>query len=176
MMWKNGPNNGVQKLNSLKAMKLIGRSFYRTSPTNSRPPFLPFRAMWTLYWTGLWTDPEVGKKFLENAARNVDRMVNLVNDLDEISRLESGEQPLYKEQFVIQDLIREVYESLSIKTSKRNIKTSIKKGCEQPINVFADKEKIRQVVINIVSNATKYGKADGTIVSGIYQDRWPDMY
>ena len=92
-----------------------------------------------------------------------------VEDLDEISRLESGEQPLYKEYFIIQDLIREVYESLSIKTGRKNIKASIKKGCEAPISVFADKEKIRQVVINIVSNATKYGKQDGTIVAGIYQ-------
>jgi two-component system phosphate regulon sensor histidine kinase PhoR len=118
---------------------------------------------------GALSNPEVNRKFLENAAKNVDRMVNLVNDLDEISRLESGEQPLYKEHFIIQDLIREVFESLSIKTTKKNIKTSIKKGCEAPINVFADKEKIKQVVINIVSNATKYGKQDGTIVAGIYK-------
>ncbi len=118
---------------------------------------------------GALENPAVNKKFLENAAKNVDRMVGLVNDLDEISRLESGKQPLYKEQFVIQDLIKEVYESLSIKTAKRNIKTSIKKGCENPVWVFADKEKIRQVVINIVSNATKYGKQDGTIVAGIYK-------
>src|ERR1700712_4807646 len=46
---------------------------------------------------------EVSKKFLENASRNVDRMVNLVEDLDAISRLESGEQPLTRENFVIQD-------------------------------------------------------------------------
>lgn len=118
---------------------------------------------------GALNNPQVNVKFLENAAKNVDRMVTLVSDLDEISKLESGEQPLYKEQFVIQDLIKEVYESLSIKTGKRNIKTSIKKGCEPPVTVFADKEKIKQVVINIVSNATKYGKQEGTIVAGIYK-------
>lgn len=118
---------------------------------------------------GAINNPAVNIRFLENAAKNVDRMVGLVNDLDEISKLESGEQPLYKEAFVIQELIREVYESLSIKTAKRNIKSSIKKGCENPIFVFADKEKIRQVVINIVSNATKYGKQDGNITAGIYR-------
>ena len=118
---------------------------------------------------GALNNPEVNVKFLENAAKNVDRMVTLVNDLDEISRLESGEQPLYKEYFVIQDLIKEVYESLSIKTANCNIKTSVKKGCEPPVTVFADKEKIKQVVINIVSNATKYGRQDGTIVAGIYK-------
>jgi len=64
---------------------------------------------------------------LENTSKNVERLVNLVTDLDEISRLESGEQLLYKQHFVIQDLIREVYDSLSIKAQSFGIKTSIKK-------------------------------------------------
>src|SRR5690349_6969836 len=103
----------------------------------------------------------IRKKFLENTAKNVDRLVNLMTDLDEISRLESGEQLLYKQNFVIQDLIREVYDSLSIKTQAHNIKPSIKKGCEAPVTVFADKEKVKQVWINLVENATKYGKQSG---------------
>lgn len=77
-------------------------------------------------------NPALSKRFLENAARNVERMVNLVQDLDEIARLESGEQPLYKETFIIQDLIREVYETLSIKTAARNIRCSIKKDANRP--------------------------------------------
>jgi two-component system phosphate regulon sensor histidine kinase PhoR len=83
--------------------------------------------------------------------------------------LESCEQPLYKENFVIQDLIKEVFEILSIKTAARQIITSIKKGCEAPIMVFADKEKIRQVLNNLVVNATKYGKNNGSIVVSIYK-------
>jgi len=118
---------------------------------------------------GALDNNEVNRKFLENTSKNVDRMVGLVNNLDAISRLESGEQPLIKEQFVIQDLIKEVFEALFIKTEKRNIKTSIKKGCETDVLVFADKEKIRQVIINIITNATKYGKQDGAIVAGIYK-------
>ncbi len=117
---------------------------------------------------GAMDDPQLSKRFLENAARNVDRMVNLVEDLDEITRLESGQQPLYKENFVIQELIRESYEALSIKTAARNIRCSIKKGCESPIQVFADKEKIRQVITNLLQNAIKYGKQDGSIVASIY--------
>jgi two-component system phosphate regulon sensor histidine kinase PhoR len=118
---------------------------------------------------GALENPEVNKKFLQNASRNVDRMVNLVNELDEISKLESGEHPPNKTLFVIQDLVREVYESLSIKSAKRNIRCSIKKGCEQPIYVHADKEKVRQVLINLISNATKYGKDNGNIIASIYK-------
>jgi two-component system phosphate regulon sensor histidine kinase PhoR len=113
--------------------------------------------------------PDIRKKFLENASRNIDRLVNLMNDLDEISKLESGEQLLYKQNFIIQDLIKEVFESLSIKLEKKQITSAIKKGCEAPVVVFADKEKIRQVLINLVENAFKYGKTDGTIIASIYK-------
>jgi len=92
----------------------------------------------------------VNKRFLNNASKNVDRLVNLVDDLDEISKLEMGEQLLYRENFVIQDVIKEVFELLSIKADENQIKCSIKKGCEEPITVFADKEKIKQVLINLI--------------------------
>lgn len=119
--------------------------------------------------TGAMDDEMVSKKFLQNTSRNVDRLVNLVNDLDEISKLERGDQLLYKQNFIIQDLFREVCDSLSLKANQKNIRTSIKKGCETPpITVFADKEKIRQVLINLVENAIKYGKADGNIVASVY--------
>lgn len=118
---------------------------------------------------GAMNNPEVSKKFLENTSRNVDRLVNLMNDLDEISRLETGEQVLYKQYFVIQDLIREVIESLSLKLNQREVSAFIKKGCESPVYVFADKEKIRQVLINLIVNGSKYGKPGGTIVASIYK-------
>jgi two-component system phosphate regulon sensor histidine kinase PhoR len=111
----------------------------------------------------------INQKFLTNAHKNVERMVHLVNDLDKISKLETGDQPLLKEKFIIQDLIKEVFETLLIKTNKLNIKTQIKKGCEPSITVFADKEKIRQVLNNLVVNASKYGKQNGSIVAGIYR-------
>jgi two-component system phosphate regulon sensor histidine kinase PhoR len=153
----------------LKKNEAYRKEFLQNLAHEFKTPIFAIQGYVDTLLGGALDKPTVNKKFLENAARNIDRMVNLVEDLDEISRLESGEQPLYKEYFIIQDLIREVYESLSIKTGRKNIKASIKKGCEAPISVFADKEKIRQVVINIVSNATKYGKQDGTIVAGIYQ-------
>ncbi|MDQ3683267.1 MAG: HAMP domain-containing histidine kinase, partial [Bacteroidota bacterium] len=118
---------------------------------------------------GALDKPEVNKRFLHNASKNVDRLVNLIDDLDEISKLEMGEQLLYKENFIIQDVIKEVYELLSIKADENHIKCSIKKGCEEPINVFADKEKIKQVLINLVDNSIKYGKQHGEIEGSAYR-------
>jgi two-component system phosphate regulon sensor histidine kinase PhoR len=118
---------------------------------------------------GALENTDVNKKFLQSTSRNIDRLVNLVDDLDEISKLESGEQLLLKDSFVIQDLLKEVYESLSIKADEKGIKCIIKKGCEIALTVFADKEKMRQVFINLVDNAIKYGKQNGTIESSFYK-------
>ncbi|MBA2249804.1 MAG: sensor histidine kinase [Chitinophagaceae bacterium] len=118
---------------------------------------------------GALDNPDVNKRFLSNSSKNIDRLVNLVDDLDEISKLESGEQLLYKENFIIQDLIKEVCESLSIKADERQIKCHIKKGCELPLTVYADKEKIRQVLINLIDNAVKYGKQNGNIEGSAYK-------
>jgi two-component system phosphate regulon sensor histidine kinase PhoR len=111
---------------------------------------------------------EVNMKFLQSTARNVDRLVNLVDDLDEISKLEMGLLKLNMQTFVIQDLVKDVYDSLSILSDEKDIKCIIKKGCELPLTVYADKEKIRQVLINLVDNAIKYGKQHGTIESSFY--------
>ena len=117
---------------------------------------------------GALENESVNRKFLNSTARNIDRLVNLIDDLDEISRLESGEQILNKSNFVIQDLFRDVYESLSIKGKDKQTLLSVKKGCESPVVVHADKEKIRQVLINLVDNAIKYGKVNGMVEASVY--------
>ena len=98
----------------------------------------------------------------------MERLTNLLNDLDEISRLERGELVLYKQNFIIQEVVKDAFESLSIKADERNIQFSIKKGCESPLAVNADKEKIRQVITNLIENSIKYGKENGSIVASIY--------
>jgi two-component system phosphate regulon sensor histidine kinase PhoR len=119
--------------------------------------------------SGAMDNPEVSKKFLNNAYHNTERLINLISDLDEITRLESGKQQMHLQQFVIQDLVTDVFDALMIKTESKNIKCRIKKGCEQPITVYADKEKIRQVITNLVDNAIKYGNQDGHVEASIYK-------
>lgn len=156
------------EIETLKTNEAYRREFLQNLSHEFKTPIFAIQGYVETLLDGASENPVLSKKFLENTSRNVQRMVNLVNDLDEISTLESGAQPMSKTSFVIQDLIREVYQSLSILASAKNITTSIKKGCEAPVYVYADKEKIRQVLINLVENATKYGRHDGYISAGVY--------
>lgn len=158
-----------EEIEVLKSNEAYRKEFLQNLAHEFKTPIFAIQGYVDTLLDGALEDKELSKKFLENASRNIDRMVTLVKDLDDITRLESGEQPLMKTSFVIQDLIKEVFDSLSIKIEKRKITSSIKKGCEQSIVVVADKEKIRQVLINIVINSAKYGKENGHIIAGIYK-------
>jgi len=153
----------------LKENEAYRKEFLQNLAHEFKTPIFAIQGYIDTLLNGSLDNPEVNVRFLQNASRNVERVVNLLNDLDEISRLESGEQSFYKENFVIQDLIRDVFETLSIKSASSNIKCSIKKGCETPITVFADKEKIRQVFNNLVTNAIKYGKINGHTTASVYK-------
>jgi two-component system phosphate regulon sensor histidine kinase PhoR len=113
-------------------------------------------------------DPQLAKQFLDKAAKNVDRLSYLVKDLDEISKLESGEIPINYSKFRINDLIREVIESLEIKAENHHIRISFKDKYDSPIVVNADREKIRQVLVNLIDNSFKYGKEGGTTAVRLY--------
>ncbi|MEP7278949.1 MAG: ATP-binding protein [Bacteroidota bacterium] len=152
----------------LRQNEVYRREFLQNLAHEFKTPIFAIQGYVDTLLDGAMDQPEIRKKFLENASRNIDRLVNLMNDLDEISQLESGEQLLYKQNFVIQELVREVFESLSIKLEQKQISTAIKKSCEAPVIVFADMEKIRQVLINLVENAFKYGRAGGYIEASFY--------
>lgn len=158
-----------QEIEQLKQNEQYRKEFLQNLSHELKTPIFAIQGYVDTLLNGAMNKEEVAKKFLTNTSKNIDRLVNLVDDLDEISKLESGEQLLYKSSFVIQELADDVFESLSIKAAEKLIKTSIKKGCELPVTVFADKEKIRMVLLNLVDNAIKYGKQNGSIVLSVYK-------
>jgi two-component system phosphate regulon sensor histidine kinase PhoR len=113
---------------------------------------------------GAINDPEVNTRFLKKAAKSADRLSDLVADLLAISQLESGELTMEKERFDMTALVKDVYEQLS----NKKVHLIIKEGCNIPFYVNADKYRIRQVLVNLVSNSIKYGKQDGTTTAAFY--------
>ena len=154
---------------NLRKNEAFRKEFLQNLSHEFKTPVFAIQGYIETLLNGEINNPEVNVRFLTNAFNNVNRLCNLLIDLDEIVSLEMGQQPLYKQSFIIQDLIKEIMESLTLRADSMKIKCSIKKGCEFPISVFADKEKIRQVLNNLFVNAIKYGKYGGTTTVGIYK-------
>ncbi|WP_372473679.1 sensor histidine kinase [Capnocytophaga sp. ARDL2] len=107
------------------------------------------------------TDPKLVKKYLERATNGVERLIKIVSDLDMITKLESTELKIEKETFDIVDLVKEIFQMLEQKAEKNDITLMLDKEHYRKINVFADKEKIYQVLVNLISNSIKYGRERG---------------
>jgi two-component system, OmpR family, phosphate regulon sensor histidine kinase PhoR len=158
-----------EEIELLRRNEQFRKEFLQNLSHEFKTPVFAIQGYVDTLLSGALNNPEVNKKFLEKTSKNVDRLTNLLNDLDEISSLERGELVLYKQNFVIQELIKDVFESLSVKADAAHIICSIKKGCETPLTVYADKEKVRQVVTNLVENSIKYGKRNGNIAASMYK-------
>jgi len=164
--WARQQSNEIELL---KKNEQFRKEFLQNLAHEFKTPVFAIQGYIDTLLNGALENPEVNRSFLEKSSRNVERLTNLINDLDEISKLERGELLLYKQNFIIQDLIKEVFESLSIHALSRKIKCQIKRGCESPLTVFADKEKIRQVLLNLVENSIKYGKQNGNTTASMYK-------
>lgn len=158
-----------EEIEILRANEQFRKEFLQNLSHEFKTPVFAIQGYVDTLLQGAMENPEINKRFLEKTSKNVERLGNLINDLDEISKLERGELVIYKQNFIIQELIKESFEALSINAEGRRIKFSIKKGCEAPLTVFADKEKIRQVITNLLENSIKYGKENGTITASMYR-------
>ncbi len=165
-------NWAAQKVNEIQVLQSneqFRKEFLQNLSHEIKTPIFAIQGYLELLADGSIDDPVLSKKFITQAEANVQRLVGLMNDVDVITNLEINREPILKQHFIIQDLITEVVQNLSVKLLKKNIQFNFKKGSELPVEVFADKNKIYQVLVNIFSNAVKYGKIDGQIFASVYR-------
>ena len=158
----------TKEIQTLQSNEEFRKEFLQNLSHEIKTPIFAIQGYLELLEDGAMEDAILGKKFVTQAQANVLRLVNLVGDVDIITNLEINKDAILKQSFVIQDLITEVVNNLSVKWLKKNIQFQFKKGSESPVTVFADKNKIYQVLVNLFSNAAKYGKIDGRIIASIY--------
>jgi two-component system phosphate regulon sensor histidine kinase PhoR len=158
-----------QELEILQKNEQYRKEFLQNLSHELKTPIFSIQGYIDTLLSGAMDNPEVNKNFLKNTSRNIDRLVNLVDDLDQISRLELGELKLNYDFFVIEELIQEVYDAFSLRCQEAKIQCSFKKEREKNLQVYADREKVRQVLVNIIDNAIKYGKVNGTIEAAFFK-------
>ena len=111
---------------------------------------------------GAMKDKKVRKEYLRRANKGVERLIYIVKELDMIAKLEVGGLVLNKENFNILELIQNIFDLLEMKAAKKNISLVFDKEYAEEIIVKADRERIEQVLTNLIVNSLKYGKQDGT--------------
>lgn len=148
----------------LKENEQYRKDFVGNVSHELKTPIFNIQGYVTTLLDGGLEDPSVNRLYLERTEKSIDRLINIIVDLEEISKLESGVLTLNPERFDIVDLAKEVIDSLEIDAAQKNIRMVIRgSGNFQvpPIFVDADKHYISQVFVNLVSNSIRYGSEGG---------------
>jgi two-component system phosphate regulon sensor histidine kinase PhoR len=107
-------------------------------------------------------DSSINSDYLRRAEKSIDRLINIIDDLETITQLESGGLDLDIDTFDIAHLCKDIYAALELNAARKNIKLELARKYDKPILVRADKFRIRQVLVNLITNSIKYGRENGT--------------
>ncbi|HLN52770.1 MAG TPA: ATP-binding protein [Lentimicrobium sp.] len=149
-----------KEIEELKQMANYRREFLGNVSHELKTPIFNIQGYILTLLDGGLDDPSINKKFLLRAEKSINRLIDLVEDLEEISRLESGVLKLNYSSFDLVVLSREVFEFLEIKIKKKKIKIGFAQPVDRQYLVNADRERIREVLINLLDNAVKYSNAE----------------
>jgi two-component system, OmpR family, phosphate regulon sensor histidine kinase PhoR len=163
--WNSKREKEIQKLMIRESYR---RQFVGNVAHELKTPIFNIQGYIDTLLDGAIDDEEINRKFLERANKSVARMIHIVEDLDEITKLEAGTLDIEEEPVDIIELIQEVVDQLEMKAKKRNVNLVVKHQQKGRFLVQVDVEKIKQVLINLIVNAIKYGREGGEVICRTY--------
>ena len=162
------------EFSEMKKLESFRREFIGNLAHEIKTPLFTSQSYILTLLDGAIKDENVNIKYLKTASKAIDRLNLIVKDLDLITKIESGESILNKNKFDIINLTENVFEMLEFTAKKKKIKLTVNKDKGLKTKVIADKEKIEQVLTNLVDNSIKYGKDYGTteiVIQSLNEDK-----
>ncbi len=156
--WATSKKKEVEELKKLEAYR---REFLGNVSHELKTPIFNIQGYVLTLLDGGIDDPDINRKYLQRTEQSIDRMIGIIEDLEAIAKLESGELKLNFSTFDIVSLAREVMEFMEIKAGARNIQLHFGRNYDSPVFVEADRHGIQQVLTNLVVNSIKYGTENG---------------
>ena len=159
----------IDEITNLRETDTFRKEFIGNLAHELKTPIFNIQGFILTLLEGGMEDPEINRKFLLKAAKNVDRMSGLLEDLDVITKMEAGNLDIELVPFDLLDIVRETIESLEPKAKRNNIELRITKGMDgSKVMVLGDAAKIVQVLTNLIVNSINYGNEGGQTVVRYY--------
>ena len=150
-------NEKNTEIELLKQQENYRKEFIGNISHELKTPLFTIQGYVLILLEGGVVDEKTRAKYLKQAAKGVDRLMYVIKDLDLITKIESGIETLDRTSFDIRETLNNVFELLEIEGVRNNITLRMDKKYEDPIFVFADEERIQQVLTNLIINSVKYG-------------------
>jgi len=160
--------NQTEELTRLKDLEKYRKEFVGNVSHELKTPIFNIQGYVLTLLEGGIDDPKINKLYLQRSEKSIDRMISIVEDLESITKLESGELTLNFVNFDLVKLTEDVFDLAQMLASERNITLQFAAKNDKPIMVYADKKRIMEVMNNLVGNGIKYGKKRGHVKVGFY--------
>ncbi len=158
----------AQEYEDMEKMAAYRRRFIGDVSHELKTPIFNIQGFVYTLLDGAIDDPEVRMHYLNRAAKNVDRLQAIVEDLETINKLEAGQMVLEMTEFDVHELAGEVFADLEMRAKERNIRLIFKEGADHRFMVRADRDSIHQVFVNLLHNSIKYSHEGGTSKVSFY--------
>ena len=159
-------NNMVEKLEDdikkLKKLEIVRSEFLGNVSHELRTPIFSLQGMLETLLNGAIDDRNVNRDFVQRALNNTQRLNALLGDLIEISRIESGEMKMSFRYFPLNEFLEQVVSEMNHSAEQKNVSLRLEIQTVSP-EVYGDKERLKQALVNLIDNAIKYNKPNGVV-------------
>ena len=165
---ENWAHNQLQEIERLKELERYRKDFVGNVSHELKTPIFNIQGYILTLLEGGLEDPNINRLYLTRTEKSIDRMISIVEDLESINKLETGE---LKPQFSVFDVVKiveDVFEMEQRLSKERTISLLFNDKPDKPLLVKADRKRIIEVLTNLVVNAIKYGKKGGFVKVGFY--------
>ena len=156
-----------QEIIKLKEQENFRREFLGNLAHELKTPVFSIQGYILTLLEGGLEDETINKKFLERASLSTDRIVSILEDLDQITKLEIDALEMNFEPFDILKLVSECIEGAELRAKEKRITLDLKHVTED-IFVNADRKRIAQVLTNLLNNSISYGKEEGNTTISVF--------
>ncbi len=152
-----------KEIEDLKELESYRREFLGNVSHELKTPIFNIQGYVLTLLDGGLDDAAVNRKYLLRTEQSINRMIRIIEDLETISKLESGQVSMNCTRFDMLVLVKEVMEMLEMEASEKNIRLKFGGNYDKPVMVYADRDNIQQVIVNLMVNAIKYGTENGRV-------------
>lgn len=160
----------TKDINEMRRLERVRSEFVANVSHELRTPIFSVQGYLETLLDGAMDDPAVNRQFLSKAHANALRLNALLSDLIDISRIESGELRLSFRYFNMAELIREIVQTSEIRATQRNVTVKLANESNADVACYGDKERLSQVLTNLIDNAIKYNVVGGTVTVGVTRE------